>query len=702
MDLQPDTLLNKRYRVKRKLGQGGMGVVYLALDVALDHEVALKANLHPAAESTNQFLREARLLAALRHPNLPRVTDYFILDGVQYLVMDYIPGKDLDTLLKERGRLPLAEVLALARQIGGAVSYMHRQDPPVIHRDIKPGNIRLTIEGEAVLVDFGIAKAILSDATETQAHGYTPGFAPPEQYGGMRTGPHSDQFAMAATFYTLLAGQKPSDAIQRTLGQAVLTPLTTFAPEVPVEIQAVLERAMAVRPEDRFATVDEFISALVDPSAQATVFRPSSRQPAAPEFSPPAAPPILPPAPPAAARRKGRGGRGWLFWSVIGAGGLAALGLLSVAAIFLFTQTRQTPIPPTLTQAVAAVAAPTDTPLPVPLTDTPIPPEDTPIPPTETLPPPTATMTLISPTATLPPLGEGGVIAFASDRADGQTLQIWTLRAALNDQGQVVVSDLTQLTSSEGNKTQPRWSPDGTKLLYVASGESANGLDIWMIPVDGSVAPVNLSQRKGDDTEPAWSPDGRLIAFTNNGREDKLLQLYLMNADGSGQLRLSFDQEEFGPAWSPDMQYLAFVMNASGFQILNLREQPDPAVEPKPFYATPQRFDFSTLTGSLGQVAQPVWSPDGNWIAYTRQEGAVERVFLARFPLRVPEQDVVKLTDDGKDSAPSWSLDLQWLAFNSGRDGNPEVYVMRANGQGQSNLSNSPGVDQDPVWKPLN
>ena len=103
MDLQPDILLNNRYRIQKKLGQGGMGAVYLARDVSLDHDVAVKANLHPAAESTNQFLREARLLAALRHPNLPRVTDYFILDGVQYLVMDYVPGKDLDQLLEEQG-----------------------------------------------------------------------------------------------------------------------------------------------------------------------------------------------------------------------------------------------------------------------------------------------------------------------------------------------------------------------------------------------------------------------------------------------------------------------------------------------------------------------------------------------------------------------------------------------------------------------
>ena len=92
-------ILNNRYKVIRKLGQGGMGSVYLALDTALENQVAVKANRNPAAESANQFLREARLLASLRHPNLPRVTDYFILDGAQYLVMDYIPGVGLDSLL---------------------------------------------------------------------------------------------------------------------------------------------------------------------------------------------------------------------------------------------------------------------------------------------------------------------------------------------------------------------------------------------------------------------------------------------------------------------------------------------------------------------------------------------------------------------------------------------------------------------------
>ena len=188
MDLKPDSLLNNRYRMIRQLGKGGMGAVYLAYDVALEHEVALKTNLKASEEGAAQFLREARLLARLRHANLPRVIDYFLSEDIQCLVMDYIPGSDLRDVLKQQGPQPLERVLTWAQQLASALSYLHRQNPPVIHRDIKPANIKLTLEGDAVLVDFGIAKASdQTQATSTGASGYTPGFAPPEQYGSGRT-----------------------------------------------------------------------------------------------------------------------------------------------------------------------------------------------------------------------------------------------------------------------------------------------------------------------------------------------------------------------------------------------------------------------------------------------------------------------------------------------------------------------------------
>ncbi|GAP17293.1 serine/threonine-protein kinase, partial [Levilinea saccharolytica] len=267
MDLQPGQILRDRYRIERQLGAGGMGAVYLAYDATLEVQVAVKANRNPSNDSTSQFLQEARLLASLRHPNLPRVMDYFVIENSQFLVMDYIAGDDLDTVLEREGPQPVEKVLAWAEQIGSALTYLHSQQPPVIHRDIKPANLKLTLEGEVTLVDFGIAKAADStQATAAGAMGYTPGFAPPEQYGGARTGPFSDQYALGATLYALLTGKRPVDGVQRVLGQAVLTPLHLLTPNIPASVQRAVEQAMSPRPEERFPSVAAFITALQAPS----------------------------------------------------------------------------------------------------------------------------------------------------------------------------------------------------------------------------------------------------------------------------------------------------------------------------------------------------------------------------------------------------------------------------------------------------
>jgi serine/threonine protein kinase len=172
MPLAPGSILRDRYRIEDQLGKGGMGAVYMAHDLALDLRVAVKENLNLNPESEDQFLREARLLAELRHPNLPRVTDYFVMESRQYLVMDYIAGEDLHEYTKVQPPT-VNEVLNWADQVCSALAYLHSQSPPVIHRDVKPANLKLQPDGSVVLVDFGLAKTSDQAITATGARGLT-------------------------------------------------------------------------------------------------------------------------------------------------------------------------------------------------------------------------------------------------------------------------------------------------------------------------------------------------------------------------------------------------------------------------------------------------------------------------------------------------------------------------------------------------
>ncbi len=159
MPLQTGQVFNNRYRIVKLLGQGGFGAVYRAWDSNLNKPCALKENLDVSPEAQRQFTREATVLANLSHPNLPRVTDHFILPGQgQYLVMDFVEGDDLASILKQRGPVPPEQAIAWILQVADALSYLHTRQPPVVHRDIKPANIRLTPDGRAMLVDFGLVK----------------------------------------------------------------------------------------------------------------------------------------------------------------------------------------------------------------------------------------------------------------------------------------------------------------------------------------------------------------------------------------------------------------------------------------------------------------------------------------------------------------------------------------------------------------
>ncbi len=275
MILAPETILQKRYKVIRLLGQGGMGAVYEAVDQHTGTTVALKQALVTDKTLSKAFEREARILTRLRHPSLPIVSDCFTNDYGQFLVMQYIPGDDLGTLLEKKRDRFLREhaipwVLQWADQLLDALTYLHTQNPPILHRDIKPQNLKITPEGTVMLLDFGMAKSAADQTRRSvvqSIRGYSEQYAPLEQIQGIGTQPSSDIYSLAATLYHLFTGEAPPDALTRVA--AVLEghpdPLRSaqeLNPFVPPIIALVLHQALAQKITERFVSAAALRKAL--------------------------------------------------------------------------------------------------------------------------------------------------------------------------------------------------------------------------------------------------------------------------------------------------------------------------------------------------------------------------------------------------------------------------------------------------------
>jgi tRNA A-37 threonylcarbamoyl transferase component Bud32 len=337
--LTTGTVLQNRYRIVSLLGQGGMGSVYRAWDMRLSVPVALKEmipqpelNAKTLEQLREQFHQEAKVLARLNHPHLVRVTDFFEESGNAYLVMDFVEGESLADRINRRGSLPEAEVLDWAQQLLSALTYCHNQG--IIHRDVKPQNVIIRPDGQALLVDFGLVK--LWDPndprTKTVMQGMgTPEYAPPEQYEAdvTHTDPRSDIYGLGATIYHALGGQAPLTATLRMAAPERFVPLKQMNPDVSPTTETAVLRALELSLSKRWQSAEEMATALRIGA------RPAPHQP--PERITPVTPPhektqVLPDVQAVAAPSRRRG-RSWVW--ILGSGALLSI-LLCVGFMWVF------------------------------------------------------------------------------------------------------------------------------------------------------------------------------------------------------------------------------------------------------------------------------------------------------------------------------------------------------------------------------
>ncbi len=651
--------LADRYPIDRELGRGRMARVYLARDLRHGRQVALKV-LHPALAvgvGTERFLREVRIAAALQHPHILPVHDSGEAVGQLYYVMPYVEGETLRARLDRDGPLPVDESVRLAREVLDALGYAHRHN--VIHRDIKPENILLS-DGHALVADFGIAKALVTAGdkhlTETGWSMGTPPYMSPEQIGAGPVDGRSDLYGLGCVLQEMLTGATPFTGAtpQELFAKHVRDrppPLRTLRPEAPLAVEQAIEAALAKAPAQRFATAAEFATALGTSSGAPHGAKPH------PERT------VLPPAGP---------------MLVVGA-------LIALVAIGVVVMRRGSSPSLSLSKRTAV-----------------------------TLEPGLEMTPAISP--------DGKMVAYSRLTPTGSAVLVQQLAGG----APVTVAHLPPL--QEG---MPAWSPDGDRLLYL----SPRGLEV--VPALGGVTRLMVPLRATRFVSRvlgwgSWAPDGQRIAY---GIGDTLFTRAF--ADSAPRPLVTGGQPN-SPAWSPSGEWIAYVAgnieyvpyaNLAPSSIWVIRSSGGPPVR---------------ITGDQSLHASPVWLPGGRDLLFvSNEEGGrdIYRVRLARsgapegppvrlttglnphtialssnghrllYSLHVETSNVFALTiQPGRsvsleEARPvtsgtqiiegfSVSPDGRWLAFDSNRLGNQDIWRMPLDGSAPPEQLTSTPVDE--------
>jgi eukaryotic-like serine/threonine-protein kinase len=731
-NLEPGALLYKRYRIVEILGLGGMGSVYRAVDENLGVDVAVKENLFTTDEYARQFRLEAVILANLRHANLPRVTDHFVIPGQgQYLIMDYIDGEDLRQRMERAGSISEEDAIRIGAAMCDALQYLHTRSPAIIHRDLKPGNVRITPDGHIYLVDFGLAKLVKgSQATTTGARAMTPGYSPPEQYGTARTTPRTDIYSLGATLYATLAGVIPEDGLARAMDNVELMPLRKHNPKVSRKLAAAIEKAMAVRQDDRYQSADEFKQALLASKDKAQRLEDeiapalASQSAKSKEHNLPTSvlpgesgddmpPPGLPSAQPGSIRNP----KWWIFPAFF-----FLVIILVLSSVLLLrspvmntlqgrlARSSSTSTPPSVLASPTAHLLKTSTPLP-PLDVTPV--SSLPVmqsltasgeaSPTVTWTPLPTYMPSITPSPTItqgptPTLvgGGSGQIAFASDRNGLPQIFI------MNADGS---GDQLPLTNMTFGACQPDWSPDGLRLVFISPCPNRQnqypGAKLYVINADGNGFPVELPSPEGGDFDPAWSPDGTRIAFTS--LMDGSAQIYLLTLADNTVTRLTGASSDLRlpdwssqPAWSPTGKQIVYSGHGPLTNALQIWVMSDSGLDRK----------FLIPRGETYWDFLPAWSPDGNAILFGETNGDQQLGWLMLFTNPTAKVDHLRAPAFGTHG--DFSPDGMWVAYES-KDSEHinrpdyDIYRLKAEGSGPIiRLTDARSMEFDPAWRPVN
>ena len=683
--------LSDRYRIESEIGAGGMATVYLAQDLRHHRRVAVKVLRQELAATLGpeRFLNEIRIAANLTHPHILPVHDSGEVDGFLYYVMPYVEGESLREMLTRQGELPIADAARLLRDVVDALAHAHSQG--VVHRDIKPDNI-LHSGRHALVMDFGVAKAV-SEATGRHtlttagvALG-TPHYMAPEQASAEPQIDHrADIYAVGAMAYELLTGRPPFSGTtsQQILAAHVLeapAPVTARRTSVPPAFAEIVMKCLEKKPADRWQRVEDLIplfEALATPSGGMT---PTQTVPT---------------------QAKGLDKR------VIGLGAAGAVVLAVLAFVFL----KPTRVPETIvvgqaTQVTRALGLELDP--------------------------------AFSP--------DGRTVAYASGPIGQMHIYIRQLAGG----GSIALTE-----GLPGDHRLPHWSPDASQILYQADGS------IYVVPTfggtprrvaDPSTVSAFTGVQNGYLDNPAWSPDGTEVAFvwqvshpdlSNQGRGSTI---FVMEPSGARLRKLADVVEAHSLRWAPNGSKLAYVSGASLFvfgrgalgnvdpssiEVLSLDGGEQITVTPR---------EFLNLS--------PVWTPAGENILFISDRAGSRDVYqVALDGSGQPRGEPVRITtglnahsvDLSVDAAQLvysvfshianiWSLDIpseqvsiararpitnesqvveafdvsadgQWIAYDSNREGNQDIFKIPRDGGDPQRLTSHPSDDYVPSWSP--